>query len=240
MLNPHISVDCVIFGFDFSELRVLLVERTLEKDSGVASDVKLPGNLIRDNEDLDSSAYRILKEFTGLESVYLEQCKVFSSPDRIDNEEDRNWLQTNTNVPVDRVISVAYYSLIRLTNNMIYNIETPYSCYWYKISEIPDLPFDHNSIIKQALRTVRYKMKTEPLIFELLPKRFTIKQLQDLYEVIFGIHLDNRNFRKKIKGLAYIVPLEEKERGLPNRPAQYYMFDRKKYDKISRDRTIFL
>lgn len=226
-LNPHVSVDCVIFGFDSKKLKVLLIERETTGDEGEQSHkLKLPGSLISESEDLDESAHRTLKELTGLDKIYLKQFHVFGSPNRLTPEEDLIWLRKTSGTNVDRVVTIAYYSLIKLQDS-----DLTERTIWHPIGEIPVLIFDHNIIVKTALEALQKELRTEPICFELLPKRFTIRQMQDLYEAILGVKMDNRNFRKKIMPLKFIVQLDEKERDVSHKPAQLYKFDRKLYDK---------
>ncbi|MBN2519830.1 MAG: NUDIX domain-containing protein [Bacteroidales bacterium] len=231
-LNPHISVDCVIFGFDSERLKVLLIERRIEYNNNhitISSDLKLPGDLVRDDEDLDISAHRVLKELTGLDNIYLEQFYSFGDPHRISNPKDLNWLITTSNLPIKRVVTVAYYSLVKIDQSNLNPSSDEYNYVWYNINDIPKLAFDHNIILNKALEALRNKLKNEPVGFELLPKKFTKNQLQKVYEEILGISLDNRNFRKKIAYLPYIIPLNEKQKGVAHKPALLYKFDRKMY-----------
>jgi ADP-ribose pyrophosphatase YjhB (NUDIX family) len=224
-LNPHVSVDCVIFGFDSNKLKVLLIEREKIANNELSGHkLKLPGNLILENEELDDSAYRTLKELTGLDNIFLKQFQVFGSPNRLSPIEDLIWLKTSSNIAVDRVVTIAYYSLIKLQDSNLTD-----KTIWHPIDNIPELVFDHNIIVKRALEALQREIRTEPLCFELLPKKFTIRQMQNLYEAILGENLDNRNFRKKIMPLKFLIPLEEKERGVSHKPAQLYKFDRKLY-----------
>jgi 8-oxo-dGTP diphosphatase len=236
-LNPHISVDCVIFGFDTQELKILLVDRNMlpgETSTISSGQMKLPGNLIDQNEDLDQSAYRVLKELTGLENIYLKQFAVFGSPARLNNQNDMLWLQSTSGLTIERVVTIAYYSLVKIDES---NPQSHLSqnAKWVLVKNLPNLIFDHREIILKALETLRKELRTEPVGFELLPKKFTLRQLQNLYEVILGTELDNRNFRKKISKLEYLIPLNEKEVGVNHKPAQFYKFDKKIYKKTQKD-----
>lgn len=236
-LNPHISVDCVIFGFDGKYLKVLLIER--EQVSGdisvVPSDLlKLPGNLISDFEELDNSANRVLKELTGLNNIFLKQFAVFGSPDRLTNSNDLAWLRATSGLQIDRVLTVAYYSLVKINeSNPTETLLEKTS--WIPVNEVPQLIFDHNLIIEKALEALRKELRTEPIGFELLPKKFSIRQLQNLYEVILGNKLDNRNFRKKVGKLEYLIAQAEKEKGVNHKPAILYKFDKKMFLKNRKD-----
>jgi hypothetical protein len=226
-LNPHVSVDCVIFGFDAGKLKVLLIEREKIPHSRLRGHkLKLPGSLISENEDLDTSATRILKELTGLDNIFLKQFGVFGSPDRLRPAGDLAWLRRTSGMNVDRVVTIAYYSLIKISESNITS-----KTIWLPVNELPDLIFDHNGIIGKALDILRREIRSEPLCFELLPKKFSIRQMQELYESILGEILDNRNFRKKIRPFKFLVPLPEKERGVNHKPARLFKFDKKLYEK---------
>jgi 8-oxo-dGTP diphosphatase len=224
-LNPHVSVDCVIFGFDAGKLKVLLIEREKIPNSRLRGHkLKLPGSLISENEDLDTSAIRTLKELTGLDNIFMKQFGVFGSPDRLRPAEDLAWLRKTSGMNVDRVVTIAYYSLIKISESNITS-----KTIWLPVNELPDLIFDHNRIISKALDVLRLEIRSQPLCFELLPKKFTIRQMQDLYEAILDVNLDNRNFRKKIKPLKFLILLPEW--GVNHKPARLYRFDKKFYEK---------
>ncbi len=226
-LNPHVSVDCVIFGFIDKKLKVLLIEREKVPRSHLKGHkLKLPGSLISETEDLDTSVLRTLKELTGLDNIFLKQFAVFGLPDRLAPAEDLAWLRKTSGMNIDRVVTIAYYSLIKISESNI----TPQTI-WLPVKELPELIFDHNRIISKALHTLRREIRTEPICFELLPKKFTIRQMQDLYEVILDEDLDNRNFRKKVRPLEFIIPLPDKEKGVSHKPAQLFRFDKKLYEK---------
>jgi 8-oxo-dGTP diphosphatase len=238
-LNPHISVDCVIFGFDFDNLKVLLIERELKGFGKDQNDMKLPGSLVSDTEDPDSSANRTLKELTGLENIYLKQFHVFGSLDRLKNELDLNWLRETSGLPIERVVSIAYYALIKIEDTSGNNFENKFKDHWVNLKDVPKLAFDHNEIIDRALESLQKEMKTEPIGFELLPKKFTIFQLQRLFEVIMRTKIDSRNFRKKLAKLKYLHPLEEKEEKVAHKPAQLYKFDKKAFLRSKLDNIGF-
>ena len=226
-LNPHVSVDCVIFGFHEGHLKVLLIEREKVPRSHLGGHkLKLPGSLISESEDLDTSANRTLKDLTGLDNIYLKQFAVFGSPDRLSPEEDLAWLKKTSGLNVDRVVTVAYYALITISESYITE-----KTIWQPVSDFPELIFDHNKIIGDALESLRRELRSEPLCFELLPKKFTLRQMQDIYESVLGESMDNRNFRKKIRPYEFLIPLPEKEKGVNHKPAQLYRFDEKLYEK---------
>jgi hypothetical protein len=234
-INPHISVDCVIFGFSTRTLKVLLISRTLQLPSGKQkTDHKLPGDFITINEDLDLAASRILEELTGLKDIYLQPFAFFGKPDRISRTEDINWLNDTTGHKIKRVVTAAYYSLININDtNREFAIKNNAS--WMDIKQIPKLAFDHAGIISKGLNHLQFVLRNEPIGFELLPEKFTIRELQTLYEVILDCELDNRNFRKKILKSAYMVQLEEKQTGVAHKPAYYYRFDRDLYDQYKKE-----
>jgi len=234
-INPHISVDCVIFGFSTNQLKVLLVRRSFTDPSGrVINDHKLPGDFIAINEDLDRAASRILEELTGLNNIYLQQFEFFGRPDRISRPTDIQWLNETTGHKIQRVVTAAYYSLINITDtNSAFAIKNKAT--WIDVKQVPELAFDHGTIIARGLAHLQQKLRSEPIGFELLPEKFTIRELQSLYEVILGCDLDNRNFRKKILKSKYLVQLEEKQSGVAHKPAYYYRFDRMIYEQHKKE-----
>jgi ADP-ribose pyrophosphatase YjhB (NUDIX family) len=229
-INPHISVDCVIFGFSTNQLKVLLIRRTFRDPSGkTIRDHKLPGDFIELDEDLDLAASRTLKELTGLKNIYLEPFAVFGRPDRISSPTDIAWLRATTGHEIHRVVTAAYYSLINISDTRS-EFAIKNKAIWVNVNEVPELAFDHGSIISLGLEHLQRTLRSEPIGFELLPDKFTIRELQTLYEVILGCTLDNRNFRKKILKSAYLVQLKEKQSGVAHKPAHFYQFDRGIYE----------
>jgi hypothetical protein len=234
-INPHISVDCVIFGFSTSQLKVLLIERQFSNEQGKkVTDHKLPGDFITVHEDLDMAAERTLTELTGLHDIYLRQFAVFGQPDRVSSDLDKQWFLETTGMEIRRVVTTSYYALLNIsaTNNE-YALKN--SASWVDIDQVPKLAFDHGEIVARGLEHLRNKLKDEPIGFELLPSKFTIRELQTLYETILGCTLDNRNFRKKILKARFLVQLDEKQNGVPHKPAFYYRFDRQAYEENRRD-----
>lgn len=229
-LNPNVSVDCVIFGFDGNELNILLIDR--KRQGQLGQDPAIPGDLIRDTEDLDSAAQRILRELTNLEKTFLEQFYSFGDPNRISREKDVEWLKAIRAEPDARVITVAYYSLVRSDSYEIAASSFSKRAYWQPIRDIPELAFDHNRVIERALENLKFRVKCQPIGFELLPEKFTLRQLQSLYEAILGIDLDKRNFRRKILKMKFLIPSQEKQSGVAHKPAQYYTFDKNIYKKV--------
>lgn len=238
-INPHISVDIVVFGFDINEgLKVLLINRDENNISGNGR-LKLPGNMINIREFLQDSAYRVLKELTGIKNIYLKQFAVFDNPDRLKNGEDLEWLNKRTGATIERVVTIAYYSIVKL-HDFSGELSTENNARWYKIKDIPALIFDHNEIVMKGLDVLRKEFITEPLCFELLPKKFSLNQLQEVSESVLELKLDNRNFRKKVLRLGYILPLDERQKGVAHKPANLYMFDRNKFGKIEKEYTGFI
>lgn len=229
-LNPNVSVDCVIFGFNGEKLKVLLIDRghVLNEPHG-AQVYALPGNLIRDDEALDDAAQRVLRELTGLNDIYLEQFRSFGDPERLTKADDYAWLKSIRAQPDARVITVAYYSLIRADHYEIHASGFAKEAFWHEIENLPTLGFDHAEIIDTALQELKFKSKYQPIGFELLPEKFTLGQLQKLYEAILNTELDKRNFRRKILKMSFLIPLDEKQVGVPHKPARYYKFDDQKY-----------
>ncbi len=236
-LIPNMSVDSVVFGFDSVHLNVLLIGREVCYEGVRYHDWKFPGDLIRLNEDLDTVSMRILKELTGLQNIFMKQLKAFGSPDRLIRQpQDMSWL-ISIDHPEKRVITIPYYALINLSDGTRNNINLTANARWTNVDDISGLPlaFDHLEILNFALETLRLELRTKPLAFELLPSKFSLSQLQKIYEVILGIPLDKRNFRKKISNLSYIVPLNEKETAVSHRPAKLYMFSKEIYQSISHE-----
>lgn len=240
-LNPNVSVDCVIFGFDFDELKVLLIEREIPEGIAEADSPRfaLPGNLVRDDETLDESAQRVLNELTGLKNIFLEQYRAFGDPGRVRSEGDRAWLLSTRTHPEARVITVAYYSLIKLEDFQPSASSFARKVVWVPVSSVPKLGFDHNQILSQALTHLKNKLVNRPVGFELLPEKFTLSQLQKVYETILGTMLDKRNFRRKIFNMGILLPLEEKQTGVPHKPARLYRFDRDRYQELLDSDLVF-
>jgi 8-oxo-dGTP diphosphatase len=208
--NIAISIDCVIFGYENKELKVLLIKSDLEEFSGLYS---LLGDLIRPDEDLEEASYRILKDRTGMDDVYLEQVHTFGSIDRH---------------PSGRVITVAYYSLIDIKHHRL-NL-THNDLHWHSVNDIKKLAFDHRVILETCLNRLREQVMEYPIVFNLLPDKFSLRELQELYEAILGTELDRRNFRKKIALKEWLVDINEMEKDVPHRPGKLYCV-RKKFKK---------
>jgi 8-oxo-dGTP diphosphatase len=206
-----LSVDCVIFGFDENKLKVLLIRSDLKKYKGKWS---LLGDLIKPAEDLDKSAYRILQQRTGLDDIYLEQVHTFGEIKRH---------------PAGRVITVAYYSLINIQHHKlkIYDNEL----HWHDVKNVTDLAFDHQEIFDTCYKRLQKRILEHPLGFNLLPKKFSLRELQNLYESILDTKMDRRNFRKKFFSMDLLTDLNEMEQDVPHRPGKLYQFNFKKYEK---------
>lgn len=232
LANNHISVDCVVIGFDGEKLKVLLIQRIGEDEGKTFHDMKLPGSLIYQDEDLDGAALRVLHELTGLKNVELIQFKAFGSKDRTKNPKDVRWLERAMKAQVESIVTIAYVALVKIDRTLSRNLDES-QAKWVPVGEIPDLAFDHNIIIKDAMTYMHQLIESAPAaIFELLPRKFTAAQLRILYELLQNKQIDVRNFHKKISMMEYVVPLDEYEQGVAHRAARYYKFDKKVYNKI--------
>ena len=235
---PNLSVDCVIFGFDATELSVLLVKRELSKNGKIIfADHTLTGHHVIKGENTDEAATRVLKSITGFKNIYLEQFHTFSDTSRLASEKDTIWRENFPHNIDEHVISVGYYSLV--DSAAICPDEEHRNVSWYPINDLPELGFDHQQIIEKALEQLRIKVRHEPVVFELLPEKFTISQLQDIYEAILGTSFDRRNFRKKVSQMKYIIALDEKQKGVAHKPAQIYIFSKDVYDRTRKEKLSF-
>jgi 8-oxo-dGTP diphosphatase len=211
-----LTVDCVVFGLDDSELKVLLIERALDPFKGKWA---LPGGFVHVDETLDDAARRELEEEAGLKSVFLEQLYTFGAVERD---------------PRERVVSVAYYALVKLAAYDTKAATDAADARWFPISKVPKLAFDHGDIVATARARLQGKVRYQPIGFELLPSKFTLSQLQHLYEAVLESELDKRNFRKKVLGFGLLVPLQETQMVGRHRPAQLFRFDADKYEKLKK------
>ncbi len=226
--NPHVSVDCVVFGFDGDHLKVLLIERTITENHQLFNDKKLPGSIILADEDLDDAASRVLNELTGLKNIYLSQFRSFGGPERTKNPRDILWLENTMQMKIGRIVTVAYVALIKIDRKIQISRENT-RANWVDIDKAQNLAFDHKTIIEQGLNYIRHQVELEPhLLFELLPKKFTLTQLQNLYDTLHQTKSDVRNFRKKVAQWTWVVALDELEEGVAHRAARLYKFDKKK------------
>ena len=205
-----LAVDCIIFGFDKKNLKILLIKRDFEPERGRWS---LMGGFLKKDETLDDAANRVLNHLTGLHDVYLEQLRAYSAIDRD---------------PVERTVSVSYYALINASENTT-TLNSDFSAKWFNIDEAPSLIFDHKAMVSNAMLRLRRRALTKPIGFELLPNKFTMKQLQVLYEAILGEKLDKRNFINKINSLDILLKTEEKDMNSSRKGSFLYMFDEVKY-----------
>lgn len=216
-----LSIDCIIFGFQKSNLTVLLVKHA----EGIIKDRwALPGGFVTYDENIDSSAYRLLNDLTGVKELYLEQLQAFGAVDRY---------------PTKRVITIAYYALTRPENYQLHPGFTASDAKWFSINDITNLPYDHAEILKLAWDRLKRKVKYEPIGFNLLPEKFTLLQLQDLYEAILETSLDKPNFRRKIMKMDLLISCNEKQKGVSHRAANLYRFDKEVYDKLKKEGFIF-
>ena len=229
-VNPYVSVDCVLLGFDGEQLNALVVRQSGEGGEGSTGSYKLPGSLIYMDENLDEAAQRVLKQFTGLVQVNMMQFKAFGGADRLENPSDSIWLERFHNLDhhIERIVTIAYTSLLRI-DRRVERLEGGYEAQWIPIGELPKLAFDHNDIVHEAVESVKLKSKLDPtLLFDLLPRKFTAAQLRIVMENVQGVSLDVKNFHKKLAAMPYVVTLEEKEDGVSHRAARYYKFKRPK------------
>ncbi len=232
-LNPHISVDCAIFGYDLERLNVLLIQRGTNALTGDPR-FAIPGDLIRDDEDLPQAAQRVLEDLTGLQDIYIQQVGAFGDPNRTNTEEDKQWLRSIREKPQARVVTIGFYALVNMQNKELRTSSFAEKALWVPLDEVGDLAFDHNAILDNAYTLLRKTVKVDPVGYKLLPDKFTMRQLQTLYEAILNKTLDKRNFRRKINRLGILKKLEEQEQGVTHKPSQYYSFDMAQYDKLVR------
>jgi 8-oxo-dGTP diphosphatase len=212
--EAHLTVDCVVFGLDEQDLKILLVQRAYQPFQGWWA---IPGGFVDAAESLEEAARRELKEETGVEDVFLEQLYTFGDVKRD---------------PRKRIVTVAYYSLVNLRDHTIKAATDAKSAAWFSVDDLPKLAFDHARIIDTALRRLRGKVRYEPIGFELLPGKFTLTQLQRMYEKILEQEIDKRNFRKKILGMGLLKELDEVQVDVAHRAARLYRFDEKKYRQL--------
>jgi 8-oxo-dGTP diphosphatase len=233
---PTVSVDCIIFGYDENRLKVLVRRESVPINGKVYIEWKFPGNQVRRNETIEETSSRIIKEQTGLENIFVKQFHVFSDPNRLKRRwQDYEWVKPR--LQDDRVLTIAFYSLVNVKdvdNSML--IE---DAKWTDAYEIKELMFDHNEIFDEALKKLRDDLLHEPLVFELLPEKFTLTQMQKLYEAIFDTTYDKRNYRRKVNKMPYLILLDEIQTGVSHKPARLYSFDRVIYDKSRTERFDF-
>lgn len=234
LANNHISVDCVVIGFDGEQLNVLLVNRVGEEAGEVYHDMKLPGSLIYTDEALDEAAQRVLHELTGVKNVNLMQFKAFGSKNRTSNPKDVLWLERAMQSKVERIVTIAYLAMVKIDRTLDKNLDASQAG-WVALEDVKTLAFDHNLIIREALAAIRQFVEINPsMLFDLLPRKFTASQLRILFELVYDKPVDVRNFHKKIAMMEYVVPMEERQQGVAHRAARYYKFDKKIYNKVRR------
>ena len=212
--RPALTVDCAVFGLDDEDLKVLLIQRDLEPFKGGWA---LPGGFVHVGESPEDAARRELVEETGVKDIYLEQLYTFGAADRD---------------PREHVVTVAHYALVKLSDHRLQAATDARQAVWFAIDDVPKLAFDHDRILAVAHERLRAKVRYQPIGFKLLPIKFTLRQLQHLYETILDRQLDKRNFRKKILNMEILVELDEIETDVSHRAARLYRFDKKKYDQM--------
>ena len=210
--HPSVTTDCVIFGFDGTKLKVLLVERGIDPYKGHWA---FPGGFLRMDETAETGALRELREETGLEGAYIKQFHTFSDPDRD---------------PRERVLTIAYYALVRIQE--VKGGDDAARAEWFALDEVPSLAFDHDLILRTAQKELRKQIFFEPIGFELLPEKFTIKELQLLYEAILNVKFDRRNFYNKMKHLEILTQLDETVFNSPQKEAYLFTFNQEKYNEM--------
>lgn len=210
--HPAVTADCVIFGFDGIKLKVLLIERGIEPYKGKWA---FPGGFVNMDESCEEGALRELKEETGLSTAYIEQFHTFSDPQRD---------------PRERIITVAYFALVRIQE--VKGGDDAAQAAWFALDEVPQLAFDHDRILREALKRLRERIHFEPIGFELLPEKFTMRELQNLYEAILDVHFDRANFSKKMLHFNILTQLEETVWPTPKREANLYRFNMESYNEL--------
>ena len=212
------SLDCVIFGYIDGKINVMLVKRAMEPYLG---EWAIPGDLLYPDEDLPDAASRILSELTKLDNVELHQGRTFGKPDRH---------------PQGRVITNAYFALVKMESIQAKASSWAEQIKWVPIDEVEQLAFDHNEILESTYQILKYKLKREPVCFQLLSDKFTLHEMQQLYEFAFDLELDKANFRKKIKPIP-LISLNEKQKNVKHRPANLFTFDSKKFEALLKDES---
>lgn len=208
-----VAVDCIIFGFEDGKLKLLIIKRKVDPMAGAWS---LVGGFVQDEESTDEAAARVLKQTTGMENIYMDQLHTYGEVNR----------DTGS-----RVIAVTYYALIRIKEHDRL-LANEHGAHWLSLHQIPELIFDHNLMLQEAMKRLREKVRFHPVGFELLPEKFTLPQLRNLYEEIYQRELDKRNFRKKILAMNILEKLEEKDKTSSKKGAHLYRFDKQKYELL--------
>ncbi len=211
-----VAIDCIIFGFDGKEIKALLIKRDFEPEKGRWS---LMGGFVNKNESVDEAASRILKNLTGLTNIYMEQLYCFGDVDRD---------------TAGRVISIAYFALINIADSSN-QLQDDHEAHWFPLNKMPSLIFDHKQMVELARERLQQKVANHPIGFELLPRKFTLPQLQSLYEAIYETPLDKRNFTRKILETGILKKLNQKEKASSRKGAFFYVFDKKKYNRLQHE-----
>lgn len=212
-----LTVDCVVFGLDDDDLKILLIQRDLAPFEGCWA---LPGGFVHIDEDLEEAARRELEEETGLSKIFLEQLYTFGAVERD---------------PRERVVSVAYFALVNLRDHEVQASTDARDAAWFAVHDVPTLAFDHAEILDMALERLRGKLRYQPIGFELLPKKFALSQLQHLYELVLERPLDKRNFRKRVLSMGLLIETDEVQQDVAHRAARLYRFDERKYAKLVKE-----
>lgn len=213
-INSTFTVDCVVFGFKDDKLNVLLIKRGEDPYRGFYA---IPGDFARLGETIDDSANRVLKELTGLDNIYQEQFNAIATPNRH---------------PWGKILTIPFFALIKVEEKYLDPSSFAEAAAWCEITNVPNLGFDHNAIIEQAKTQLQKEIVFKPIGFELLPKKFTLAQLQNLYESILDFKIDKRNFRRKFLKTELLIPLDEKQKNVAHKAARFYKFDSKLYKAL--------
>jgi 8-oxo-dGTP diphosphatase len=219
--RPALAVDCVVFGLDDEDLKVLLIRRGMEPFLGRWA---LPGGFVRMDETVDEAARRELREEAGIDRAMLEQFHTFGAIDRD---------------PRERVVSVAHYALVKLSDHAVRAATDAREAAWFGVDDLPTLAFDHDAIVEMAIGKLRMKVTQTPIGFELLPKKFTLTQLQRVYEKVLDREIDKRNFRKKVLATGLLIETDEVEQDVAHRAARLFRFDEKAYRKLEKEGLAF-
>ena len=222
--DPHVSVDCVILGFDGESLQVLLSRRGNEVPEEQYNNLKLPGRLLHTDEDLDEAALDIITSVTGKHHPLVKQFRAYGSPSRTSNPKDVLWLENAIKQKIGRIVTISYLSLMRINSRTTRRNDNDAQL-WYPVQDLPLLAFDHNQIIQDTLNEL-YRMSSQQpqVLFEMMPAKFTAAQLRRLHEQVSGKTLDVRNFAKLVMNKPYIIPLNEWEQNVSHRAARFYRF----------------
>ncbi len=228
--DPHVSVDCVILGFDGESLQVLLSRRGNEVPEEQYSNLKLPGRLLHTDEDLDEAALDIITHITGKRHPLIKQFRAYGSPSRTSNPKDVLWLENAIKQKIGRIVTISYLSLMRITSRTLHRTEADAGSNdsdeaWFPVQDLPQLAFDHNIIIQDTLQELYRMAGQQPqMLFEMMPAKFTAAQLRRLHEQVSGKKIDVRNFAKLVMNKPYIIPLNEWEQNVSHRAARFYRF----------------